>query len=168
MSIETFKDGSVLYTGNDIYKHFEKIWNKRNNYIENCDFCKYNNKDDDRCNECSIAKGLSCSCHISPPCSKCVNNGFEPTEYLINYENCYGKKREWECFPSTKEVFDKFNLIEKEGYRMSAEILTTGEICVYLDKDPFEGEKDNLEICKKQEFKKVATKMIIDFKLKGE
>lgn len=164
MSIKTFKDGSVLYTGDDIYKHFERCWNKRDNYQTSCNYCKHENSE--RCEECSIPSGISCSCHLTPPCSKCVNNGFEPTKHLINYENYSAYKMKgskakpkWECFPTTKEIFEKFTKLEKAGLRLSAEILNTGEIVIYLGK-PYDDKNEKIEICEKLKFKSVAEKMI--------
>ena len=166
MSIEKFKDGSVLYTGSDMSKALLASVNKRNNYRMSCDFCIHNGKDEE-CDGCSLSDGesLNCSCHINPPCSRCVNLKFEPTPYLINFHNYHGQgRRKWECFPTTKEVFEKFKLIEDDGLALSAEILQTGEIAIYLGRY-FDDKDEIIEICEKVLFKQTATKIIQDFKL---
>ena len=35
------------------------------------------------CEDCSRAKDTSCSCHIHPPCSVCVNDLYTPMEEKI-------------------------------------------------------------------------------------
>ncbi len=164
MSKHTFENGSVLYTGKDMYRALESSFNKRNNYQKTCSFCSH--QESERCNGCSVPNDYSCSCHINPPCSTCVNSGFEPTDFLINYKNHEDGKTKWECFPSSKEILEKFIKIEKMNYELSAEILTTGEVAIYLQHViPEESIEDMIEICRKPEFKVVATKMIKDFSL---
>ena len=161
MAINKFKNGSVLYTGDDIYDHLMRSFNKRNNYDKTCDFCKHE-EDSEECDGCSLLiEGLSCSCHRNPPCSKCVNSKFEPTPYLINYKNYKNGREMWECFPTTKEIFSKFEMIEKEMFGLHAEILTTGEVAIYL-KHVVEDYDEVIEICKKVKFKSVSQKMIVD------
>ena len=159
--ITKFKDGSTLVTGNDIYSYFEKSLNKRNNYDKNCSFCKH--EDSDKCDNCSLFSGeMSCSCHISPPCSKCTDSMFEPTTYLINYkrykENGNGKCQ-WECFRSDKNTWEVFSKMESNGWELSAETLTNGVIAIYLEKNIDEIEE--IELCgKKVEFKNTTMKFI--------
>ena len=162
--IEQFKNGATLITGKDIQRHFEKVFNRRNNYDKNCSFCKY--EDDyeiDRCGDCSLESGdMSCSCHINPPCSKCVNSAFEPSQHLINYKhyrvNGNGKWR-WECFRSDKDTWEVFNKMEADGWELSAETLTNGVIAIYLEKNIDEFEE--IELCgKKVEFKNTVIKFI--------
>ena len=161
MAVEHFKDGSILSTGKDMYEAFARSLNKRNNYKKSCDFCKH--KFDSWCEGCEIQNtDLACSCHINPPCSKCVNDHFEPTEYLINYKNHKDKREKWECFPTTKEIFNKFEVLEKEGFGLHAEILTTNEVAIYLEKHfLIRSNHDAIEICR-VEFKNVSQKMIIN------
>lgn len=167
MSIKTFNNGSVLYTGDDIYKAFEQCWNRRDNYKKSCHFCKHNGSEDGSCDGCSVANDdMCCSCHINPPCAYCVNSNFEVTEYLINFKNYQQGKSRWECFPTTKEVFEKFKVIENSGYILSAEILSTGEIAIYIDKEylsDLSNIRESIDICRKVEFKQHAVKMIKEF-----
>ena len=165
MMIQKFDNGSVLYTGDDLEKAFERMYNIRNNYDKSCDFCIHD-EDSEECENCSIPNDLSCSCHINPPCSKCVDSRFEPTDCLINFKNYHqsgdGKSKwKWECFPTTEKVYEKFCAIEKSGFEMSAEILQTGEIAIYLGH--VLSNDEIIEICKKVQFKITATKMIEEF-----
>lgn len=159
--IEKFKDGSTLVTGDDFTKHLHKMLNKRNGYDKNCSFCKH--EGDERCGDCSFENtDISCSCHISPPCYKCVNSAFEPTQYLVNYkryvENGNGKWR-WKCFRSDKNTWEVFNKMESDGWELSAETLTNGVIAIYLEKNIDEIEE--IELCgKKVEFKNTVIKFI--------
>ena len=159
--IRQFKNGSTLVTGNDIYSYFEKSLNKRNNYDKNCSFCEH--EGNEKCDDCSLFSGdMSCSCHINPPCSKCVDSKFEVTKYLINYK-CYieggnGKWR-WECFRSDKKTWEVFNKMESDKWELSAETLTNGVIAIYLEKNVDEIEE--IELCgKKVEFKNNVIKFI--------
>lgn len=45
------------------------------NMTVDCGLCKYRNTD--ICLECTVWNDEGCSCHISPPCSTCVNSKFE-------------------------------------------------------------------------------------------
>jgi hypothetical protein len=170
MTIHKFDNGSILATGDNIYDFL--FANKRNGYKRRCDFCRHNNTD--ICESCSRQDGeRSCSCHINPPCEFCEKDAFEVTDYLINFKNYFPRRKEgfdWETFPSNKEVFDKYAKIENGGYVLSAEILSTGEIAIYLDRDlDEENEHALLEICKKHDFKSVAEKMIMNFtRLSGQ
>ena len=164
--IKKLKGGGTLITGDDLSKHFENMFNRRNNFTETCDFCKHD-EESDRCTECSIKEDISCSCHINPPCYKCVNSGFEATKFIINYKNHCKGKTQWECFPSNEKVFDKFNLIEKEGFTLSAEILrTTGEVAMYIDSGDESTGRDLIQVSRKVAFKQEFQKLILDFKLK--
>lgn len=84
---------------------------------------------------------------------------------MINYEyhnKIQGKiKIRWECFAGTKEVFDKLKLIEKNGLKLSAETLSTGEIAMYIDDGVEVGDNDSIEICVKGNFKAVMSGMIL-------
>ena len=167
MAIEKCSDGTIIYTGDDLYKAIMGGFNKRDNYEKSCDFCVHNGSDDDYCSGCSIQdEDRCCSCHINPPCSYCVDSKFEPTTYIINYKNRKDGKTRWECFPTTKKVFKKFRLMESKAFELSAEILPTTIIAIYLNRaydklDDFE----EIELCTRREFKKTATKMIVDFKI---
>ena len=161
MAIKHFKNGSVLFTGNDMYEAVMRSFSRRNNYTKSCDFCIHE-EDSEECDGCSLlTEGLCCSCHINSPCSYCVDSKFEPTPYLINYKNYKDGRAQWECFPSTKEIFNKFEALEKEGFILHAEILTTGEVAIYL-KYVFEEYDRVIKICRKVEFKSAAQKMILE------
>lgn len=59
--------------------------------MRNCKKCKYENSDE--CIECShFNYDHSCSCHIHPPCSYCVNSKFEEytpkSKYQLLNEMC--------------------------------------------------------------------------------
>jgi len=59
-----------------------------------------------------------------------------------------------------ESVFTKLELIEKAGFKLSAEILSTGEAAVYIE----DGDLDyEIEICLRRNFKKVVCKMITNF-----
>jgi len=172
MSIHKFKGGSVLYTGDDMYDML--LATGRGNYVKKCDFCAH--LETDRCDDCSCIDGeLCCSCHIAPPCSFCVGNGFEVIGTLINFKNYSSRLKrgfDWETFPTRKmAVFNKYAELENNGFVLSSEILTTGEVAIYLDKDK-EGNnvatgEGYIEICRKVEFKIVAERMILDAVLQG-
>ncbi len=156
---QEFKDGSVLLTGDDMARAMEAIINRRGAYEIECSFCIHEN-DEEYCDGCTIADtNYSCSCHINPPCSKCVGSKFEVSPYLINYEHIKGGRRKWECFKGTKETFEKLETIEALGLKLSAETLLTGEIAMYIE-DGIEKDYE-IEICKKKDFKQVMCEMII-------
>ena len=165
---QEFKDGSVLLTGNDMIKAMEKAYNHRDNYDTSCSFCVHEGNDE-HCEGCTILDtDYSCSCHINPPCSKCVGSKFEVSPYLINYEHIKitgGKKRWiWECFKGDKEVFEKLEAIEAlPALKLTAETLSTSEIAMYIE-DGIERDYD-IEICNKPEFKQAMRKMIMGFDL---
>lgn len=164
MSIEKFDNGAVLITGDDLAAHFEKMLNRRDNYDKSCSFFAFKYGESDECDGCSISSiDRGCSCHINPPCSYCVDSHFEPSAYLINYkrysEGGQGRWR-WECFRAEKEVFEKLNSLENEGYYLTAEVLTTGEcsLCIsWADDDA------DIEICLKKDFKETMCKLIMRF-----
>jgi hypothetical protein len=158
-----YSNGSVLYTGDDVTRVLLESFNRRNDYNNrDCSFCINENINDELCDECSvfIFEDGSCSCHINPPCSFCECNLFEPSPYLINYKHHKNWKWKWECFKSTKEVFDKLTLLEEEGFVLSAETLTTGEIAIYLENDDY---GEDIEICNKIDFKKTVNEFITNF-----
>lgn len=169
MAIHKFKDGSVLATGKDIYDML--LPNRRNGYKKECAYCIHRDEKS-LCDDCSRNGGDSCcSCHINPPCSFCERDAFEPTSLLINFKNYSAKTNHrrwsWETFPVTDvKVIEKMKTIEDNGYVLSAEILSTGEIAIYLDFDNESlGEEDSIEICEKVRFKETAIKMINTFKV---
>lgn len=159
MTIQKFKDGAVLVTGNDIYSHLMNAMNRRNNVENDCSFCEHEEtkEDNEFCDGCSIPDDLSCSCHIRPPCSKCENSRFEPSINLINYKHYHeaGKWR-WECFRADKITFKKLSDLEKKGYELSAETLNTGVIAIYLG--------DDIELSDRQNFKGIIIKLVNRFK----
>lgn len=167
MSKQVFSDGSVLLTGKELEIALEAIINRRGSYDIDCSFCVHDGKDD-YCEGCSILdRDRSCSCHINPPCGKCVDSKFEVSPYLINYEHITVTKdtkrkiHRWECFKGDKEIFEKLEAIEKSGLKITAETLTTGEIAMYIEDGV---EKDyEIEICFKADFKKTMCKMILSF-----
>ncbi len=163
MAKKTFEDGTVLLTGDDMIAGLEALWNHRGSYDRDCSFCQ-NENNDDLCSECTVADfETSCSCHINPPCSKCIGSKFEVSPYLINYENHKNGRKQWECFKGDKDTFEKLKAIEKINRRLSAEILTTGEIAMYIDDGNDEDENEVIEICSKAKFKATMCKMIMNF-----
>ncbi len=161
MTIHKFPSGSVLYTGQDMRDVLDKA-NKRNDYSTECSYCLHDGKDDDFCSDCSLLSGdMGCSCHIMPPCAKCTDSRFEVTPYLINYKHFKDGKSPWECYRADEKTFKKFELIEAEGFYANAETLTTGDVALYLTK----GEYDEIEICRKVEFKNRMSKLINDFNI---
>ena len=77
--IQRFDDGTKLITGNDFDELMGKVLNLPDGKKFGCAECKYA-EEKDYCDDidCShLWDGASCSCHINPPCSKCVNNAFE-------------------------------------------------------------------------------------------
>jgi len=45
---------------------------------KSCNGCIHDNTDDEECESCSrLDFDNSCSCHINPPCSVCVNDHYE-------------------------------------------------------------------------------------------
>jgi len=159
MGRKEFENGSVLLTGNDMSVALEALINHRGAYEIDCSFCQHEGCDD-YCDGCTIADHEhSCSCHINPPCSKCVGSKFEVSPYLINYMHHVqnGRKR-WECFKANKATFDKVVAIESSGLHLSAETISTREIAMYIGDDI---EKDyEIEVCKRSDFKKVMCEMI--------
>ena len=170
---QEFENGSVLLTGNDMIAAMEKDLNCRDNYDVSCSFCEHEGNDE-HCDGCTILDtDYSCSCHINPPCSKCVGSKFEVTPYLINYEHIVivksssniSKKR-WikECFKGDKDVFEKLEAIESlPALKLTAESLSTGEIAMYIE-DGIERDYE-IEICRKPDFKQTMRKMIMGFDL---
>ena len=167
MSKKVFADGSVLLTGQEMIDSLEALYNHRGSFDRDCSFCRYDTYENEHCDGCSISNtDRSCSCHINPPCSKCVDSAFEVSPYLINYQACKkGGKRQWQCFRGDKETFDKLTEIEKTKFKLTAEILSTGEVTMYIDDDIEASKYDMIEICNKKDFKQTMLKMIMDFKL---
>lgn len=166
MSITTFENGSVLYTGNDMTEALLKSLNCRNNYDNSCLFCKHESSELE-CDGCSVLSDNSykqgCSCHINPPCSYCTDNHFEPSGYLINYKHYKSNGWKWECFKSTKNIFDRFTKIESRGFEIDAETLSTGEISMTITANE---EIYEIELCEKKDFKLTMEKMIKKFNLR--
>jgi hypothetical protein len=138
-----------------------KAMNYRNNYNKDCSFCQHeqgpNDPDNENCDGCSILRDSCCSCHINPPCSKCVDSAFEPSGNLINYKHYReGGKWKWECFKSDEQTFKKLTALEGKGYELSTEMLQEGVIAVYLGFD----ENEDIELCERSEFKKTVNKII--------
>lgn len=160
---QEFENGSVVLTGDDLTRSIEAMLNHRGAYDIDCSFCKHENNED-FCDGCTISDtNYSCSCHINPPCSKCVGSKFEVSEYLINYTNHKDGKKKWECFKAGEDIFDKATLIETSGLRLSAEILSTGEVAMYIDDGIDAGENDAIEICERKNFKQIMCKMIKEY-----
>jgi hypothetical protein len=164
--IQNFENGSTLITGDDFFEHLFNIMNNKNNYDTDCSFCNVEyDPNNERCEDCSIPKGLSCSCHINPPCIKCENSKFEVSPFLINYKRYKaGGKTVWECFKSNKKTFLKLNEIEERGFELNAETLTTGEISICIT-DLDEEMDIAIEICEKINFKDCVTKLINEFEI---
>ena len=103
MSKQVFEDGSVLLTGDDMITAMERMFNHRGNHDISCSFCAHEGNEE-YCEGCTIADtDNSCSCHINPPCSKCVGSKFEVSPFLINYEQHQKeKKKRWQCFKGMK------------------------------------------------------------------
>lgn len=158
---QQFKDGSVLLTGEELRIALEATINRRGAYDIDCSFCRHED-DEEHCKGCTIADWeTSCSCHISPPCSKCVGSKFESTPYLINYVHHKSHRDKWECFKGDEATFEKVEKIENSGLRLSAETLSTGEVAMYID-DGVERDYE-IEICAKADFKQTMCKMVKKF-----
>ncbi len=165
MSKKVFQDGSVLTTGQEMIDVLEALYNHRGAFDRTCDFCVHEDNTEGFCDGCSISDWeLSCSCHINPPCQKCVESKFDVSPYLINYKNHKNGREKWECFKGDKELVDKLAEIESAGLILSAEILTTGEVAMYIDDGIDADENDSIEICQKREFKQTMCKMILAWK----
>ena len=167
MAKKTFADGSVLLTGQEMTDCLLAAINCRGNFDRECSFCRYENTDDERCDDCSIADmDRSCSCHINPPCGKCTESRFEESPYLINYKV---GTRKWQCFKGDKETFDKLTEIEKTDFELSAEILSTGKAAMYIGDPIYDdidcAESKMIEICQRKDFKETMCKMIMEFKV---
>lgn len=166
MTIQKFKDGKVLVTGDDVTDYLLKSLNRRNNYNKECSFCIHDgdilHEDDFECGDCSLVTGdMSCSCHINPPCSKCEKSLFEVSSYLINYKHFKDGKSPWECYRGDEKTFKKLEAIEAEGFYANAETLTTGEIAMYISKGG--QEEGDIEICRRVEFKSKMSQFINNF-----
>lgn len=166
MSRQVFADGTVLLTGDDMTKSLMASLNRRDAYDIDCSFCLHEGNES-HCGGCSIADtDYSCSCHINPPCGKCVNSKFEVSPYLINYEAHKGDRKNWQCFKADKAVFDNLASIEGSGLHLSAEVLTTGEAAMYIEDGV---EKDyEIEICARRDFKETMCRMIMTFSLEND
>jgi hypothetical protein len=164
MSRQTFEDGSVLLTGEDMAITIEALINHRGAYEIECSFCKYEG-DEKYCQDCTIADtDCSCSCHINPPCSKCVGSKFEVSSYLINYVHHNNGRKKWECFKANEDVFSKLKAIEDADFHISAEILSTGEVAIYVSSNHDEPDLE-IEICPRNIYKQVMCKMILNFNI---
>ena len=158
---QQFEDGSVLLTGEDMRIALEATINRRGVYDIDCSFCQHEG-DEERCKGCTIIDWeTSCSCHINPPCSKCVGSKFESSPFLINYVHHKSHRDKWECFKGDEATFKKLEEIESAGLRLSAETLSTGEIAMYID-DGIERDYE-IEICAKADFKQAMCKMVKKF-----
>ncbi len=161
-----FEDGSVLLTGDELVIAMEAMINHRGAYEVDCSFCQYEGNED-YCKGCTITDWeTSCSCHIDPPCSKCVGSKFELSLYLINYIHHVQKRERWECFKGDQITCEKLNEIESSGLRLSAETLSTGEIAMYVD-DGVELDYE-IEICVKADFKQTMCRMVNKFAIHTE
>ncbi len=160
---QTFGDGSVLLTGDDFSRAMEAVVNKRGAHDRGCSFCIYEQTED--CDGCALQdRDLSCSCHINPPCAKCVNSKFDVSPYLLNYEHIKQGRRRWECFRGDKKSFEKLTEIENAGLGVTAETLMTGEIAFYIGN----GMEDyTCDICLKVKFRQELPKAIVRFDLEN-
>lgn len=166
MSKQIFADGSVLVIGDDMTKALEARWDRRGNHDISCSFCQHENNDDEYCEGCTIADWeTSCSCHINPPCNKCVGSKFEVSPYLINYRHHKNGRTQWECFKGDKNLLDKVEEIKRSGLKLSAEVLSTGEVAMYIDDGEDCDINDSCEICQKKDFREVMTEMIKTFSI---
>lgn len=156
---QCFTDGAVILTGKDFKIWAEAVINRRGAHDISCSFCQH--EDDDKyCDGCSVLDWeRCCSCHINPPCCYCTDSKFEVTPYLLNYQNCKAnKKRRWECVKGNQASFQKLTMLEKEGFEVAAETLTTGEIAICIEK----GHKDyEVEICAQKEFPEKLISLIL-------
>lgn len=152
---QVFEDGSVLLTGDDFTRAIDAMLNRRGNYDISCSFCQF--EDSEICKDCTITNDTSCSCHISPPCSRCVGSKFEVSPYLLNYKHYVNGKTKWECFKGNKTTFEKLTKIEEKGFNASAEILTTGEISITIEDNFYDYD---IDICQKPNFKQAMINLI--------
>ena len=161
MSRQVFEDGGVLLTGEDMRLAMESMFNRRGAAEISCAFCQHENEKE-YCPGCSIPDtDYCCSCHIDPPCSYCVGSHFEVSPYLVNYKAYANMGWRWQCFKGTEDVFNKVEAIEKAGFHLSAEILSTGEATMYIgngNNPDFE-----IEICSRRDFKEAMCKMVDKF-----
>jgi len=165
MSRKEFGNGSVLLTGDDMIAALEAAMNRRGAHEIDCDFCQHEG-DDEYCYGCSIAgNDYSCSCHINAPCSKCVDSKFEVSPYLVNFLHHKEGKKRWQCFKADKNIFDKATAIENIGLEISAEIICTGEVAMFIDDGVEAGKNDCIEICSRKDFKAVMCRMIESFQI---
>ena len=161
MSKQVFRDGSVLLTGKEFTIALEAVVNHRGAYDIDCSFCEHEDEEE-YCEGCTIADtDHCCSCHISPPCSKCVGSKFEVSPYLINYIQHKNGRKRWQCFKASADVFNKLKLIEEADLHLSAEILTTNEAAMYVSSNHDEPDLE-VEVCPRNEFKQVMCKMILE------
>ena len=159
---KTFEDGSVLMTGQDMINAIESLYNHRGNYDRECSFCAHEG-DDEYCDECTAITMDGCSCNINAPCEFCVGLKFDVSPFLINYKHYKGGKSRWECFKGGETEYKKLSEIEKSGFNLSCETLTTGEISITIE----DSEQDyDIEICNKRDFKSTVLELITRFDLK--
>jgi hypothetical protein len=158
MSIKKFEDGSTLFTGADVERCF--LGSGRDNFSRrDCRFCIHKAKGEE-CDGCSNPSDASCSCHLNPPCSFCVDNHFEATPWIINFHSyANGPKWKWECFPSTEKIFKKYQELEAHGIVLDAEILTTQELSITLTHLPSEALLE-IAVCNKPDFVRQAESLI--------
>lgn len=157
-----FDDETKLITGDDILRY---MGDRRNCYEINCSFCRHST-DDPECEKCTVKNSNTCcSCHLCAPCSYCVGSHFEPSPYLLNYRHYKNGRHPWECIRGNKEAFNKLALIEKAGFSLSAETLTTGLISITVEDDNYDYD---FEICEKQCFLEALLTLIEKFDVKQE
>jgi hypothetical protein len=127
MPIQEFKDGSKLVTGDDVYDYLMS----GHNCNHTCEFCKYEDTGDLKCEECTGQTDMSCSCHINPPCVKCENNAFELSGNIVDFFEFANGYKSKKSIKINKGLFDKF-LPYKNDYQLSVEIISTGEKVFYV------------------------------------
>ena|ERR1035437_1519837 len=144
MSIQKFKDGAILMTGDDMWNF---LMGDRTLALPSCEICS--NKDDELCPDCSMNDtDRSCSCHINPPCSKCIDNHYERSPYAVDYLLYGATGKTWHGFIASEQTYGKWKEFKKQGYFLNIEIMQmTGEAVLYLTKSD---EDIVIEICEKK------------------
>lgn len=169
MAIQYLEDGGVLYTGEDAFKGWKNGF--RDNYdSRDCRYCIHQG-DEEYCEDCNNLKEefAGCSCHINAPCSYCLELKFESSVFLINYRaygqnRVYGQKNwRWECIASTENIFNKFKIMEEQGFYLDAELLSTEEVSINLMNDM--DEVMEIRICQRKDFWQIMEDIIKNYKI---